>query len=199
MTSHQLTKKILGFLLGVAVSISIIFILDNNENEVVSQPLYLSQPIASEKLLITSAGQSISTYIMKDVANDLLLENTFKPSADVSDLEGVDSLVIVVGHSDIGEDLHNIDHQEEYGRIEELIKQAHEAQLPIIGIYIGGKQKNHQKTNQLLELVFSNSTYNIVTNEEYPLIKNLFDDKKLPIIYVDNVKEIKGPFLSFFR
>jgi len=199
MNSNNILKNIFGFLLGVLFTAFIIVSLGKDNRSLIQQPLYLSQPIASEKLLISSAGQSISTYIIKDIANDLFLENTFNPSADASDLNDVESLVIVVGHSDIGEDLHNIDHEDEIKRVEALIDQAQVLELPIIGVYIGGKQTNHSKTNQLLELVFSNSTYNIVTSEEHALITKLFDNTKVPIIYVDTVKEINGPFLSIFR
>ncbi|MCH4890194.1 hypothetical protein EZV73_21615 [Acidaminobacter sp. JC074] len=187
-------KNIVGFILGILITTSIIMIINDEEKTTPNQATYLSQPIASEKILITSAGQSTDTYIIKDVANDLLLENVFKPSAESDDLDGVNSLVIVVAHSDIGEVLHNIDHEKEYERVKDLIDEAQINDLPIIGVYIGGKMRSNKKTDQLIELVFSSSSYNLVAGQSNDIIT-----EDVPLIYVDDIQEIKGPFSSLFR
>lgn len=199
MTKSYFLKNTLGFILGILLTSMVIWLLSDEQDTVNNQPVYLSQPIASEKILITSAGQSIDTYIIKDVANDLLLENVFIPSAEVSDLEGVNSIVIVVAHSDIGEVLHNIDHENEYARVEQLIEEANSKDLPIIGVYIGGKMRSNKKTNQLIDLVFSSSTYNIVAGEADSQTTKLSRESEVPMIYIANLQQIKGPFSSLFR
>lgn len=199
MTRDIFFKNTLAFLLGILVTSTLIMMINHEEKTVKNQSIYLSQPIGSEKILITSAGQSIDTYIIKDVANELLLENVFIPSAEASDLEGVNSVVIVVSHSDIGEVLHNIDHEKEYARVEELIASAQENDLPIIGVYIGGKMRSNKKTKQLIDLVFTSSTYNLVAGEADNITSKLSSEEDIPMIYVNNIEQIKGPFSSLFR
>jgi len=199
MINLQLLKKVVAFILGILVTSSIILTINNEQNSIQNQLTYLSQPIASEKILITSAGQSTDTYIIKDVANDLLLENIFIPNAEPSDLDGVNSMVIVVAHSHIGELLHDIDYEEEYMRVQELVQDAQTKEIPIIGVYIGGQMRNYKKTNQMIELVFSSSTYNFVVGETKNLTTQLSHETDVPMIYVDSLQQIKGPFSSLFR
>jgi len=199
MINLQFFKKVLAFMLGIVIVSSIILILNNKQNTIQNQLTYLSQPIASEKVLITSAGQSTDTYIIKDVANDLLLENIFIPNAESSDLDGVKSVVIVVAHSYIGEFLHDIDYEDEYMRVQELVEDAQAKELPIIGVYIGGQMRNHKKTKQLIDLVFSSSSYNFFVGEDHNLATQLSLETDVPMIYVDSMQQIKGPFSSLFR
>lgn len=189
----------MAFVLGIVITSSILITLSDRDESINNQLTYLSQPIASEKLLITSAGQSTDTYIIKDVANDLLLENIFIPNAETNDLEGVNSIVMVVAHSQIGESLNDIDYETEYLRVETLIEEARNKELPIIGVYIGGQMRNYKKTNQLIDLVFSSSSYNFIvgTSDHFSNKEAEFSD--IPLVYVDDIKQIKGPFSSLFR
>jgi len=196
MNKKSILKHIQAFILGVLLTSSILYFMRNDSGMIQNQTTYLSQPIASEKILITSAGQSTDTYIIKDVANDLLLENIFIPNAETSDLEGVNSMVIVIAHSYIGELLHDIDYEDEYLRVEQLIQDAEEINLPIIGVYIGGQMRNNKKTNQLIDLVFTSSNYNFIVGDSYAQNETTYD---VPMVYVENLQQIKGPFSSLFR
>lgn len=186
-------------MLGVVLTSSILFMIKAEDDVIQNQLTYLSQPIASEKLLITSAGQSTDTYIIKDVANELLLENIFIPNAEVTDLDGVNSVVVVVAHSQIGETLNDIDFDTEYKRVETLIEASIVKELPIIGVYIGGDMRNDKKTNQLIELVFSSSTYNLVIGESDQFSNNDAEFVHVPLIHLEDLQQIKGPFSSLFR
>lgn len=195
MIKSSFMKQVLAFMLGLILTSFLMYILTNNEPMIQNQLTYLSQPVASEKILITSAGQSTDTYIIKDVANELLLENIFIPNAKTTDLEGVNSIVIVIGHSHIGELLHDIEFEDEILRVEQLIEDANQKSLPIIGVYIGGQMRNNKKNNTLIDLVFSSSTYNLVVGES----NHIESDFDVPMIHVDNIRQIKGPFSSLFR
>lgn len=199
MNRHHTLKHVFAFLLGIVITLTILLTIQKDQVDDFNQLTYLSQPIASEKLLITSAGQSTDTYIIKDVANDLLLENIFIPNAKPSDLNDIESVVIVVAHSQIGELLHDIDFDEEYQRVKTLIDDSKEKNLPIIGVYIGGQMRNYNKTNQLLDLVFTSSTYNFVVGESDQFKDQEMDFSDVPMIYVDDMKQIKGPFSALFR
>jgi hypothetical protein len=199
MNKHHKLKHVLAFLLGIVVTTSILFMFKKEDQTAFNQQAYLSQPIASEKLLITSAGQSTDTYIIKDVANDLLLENIFIPHAETSDLEDVNSVVIVVAHSQIGETLQDIDFDDEYLRVQTLIEETLEKDLPIIGVYIGGQLRDNNKTNQLIELVFSSSSYNFVVGKSDQFTNKDTKFSHVPMIYVEDIRQIKGPFSSLFR
>ncbi len=94
----------------------LVFLVGNmSSNNVYIRGRYpsLPRPIAKEVVLITSAGQSTDTYMIKDIANKLMIHNFFMPQAKKVDLEDVSSVIVVVGYSGIGEKLHQINFEEE--------------------------------------------------------------------------------------
>lgn len=99
----------------------------------------LPRPIAREYALITSAGQSTDAYIVSDIANQLLIHNYFMPQAEAKDLGGINTIVLVVGHSPLGKKLHGIDAEGEKRRIKELLDKSKEEKLVVITVYIGGR------------------------------------------------------------
>jgi len=194
-------SKIAVFLMGLLLALLILNLIIPSSTTSTIKPTYFPQPIASEKILITSAGQSIDTYIVKDIANDLLLHNTFMPHADQSDLEGINSVVIVVGHSATGELLQEVDHIGELKRLDQIIEQAQNQSLPIISVYIGGKERRTPKTDQLLDKVCTSSTYIIATEDgDYDqFLSSISESFNIPLVKIKDIKNFKAPFSSMFR
>lgn len=161
----------------------------------------LPQPIASEGVLITSAGQSTDTYIVKDIANQLMIHNYFMPQANPEDLQDMGSIVFVVGYSYVGEKLHDISFEQEKERIKKLVDKAKADHLVVITVMIGGKERRDKKTDELLEIISAKTDYLIGVREANSdnYLSKLAESNNIPITLVKSVNDISEPFASAFR
>lgn len=161
----------------------------------------LPKPIAREYALITSAGQSTDAYIIEDIANQLMIHNYFMPQAGSEDLKGINTIVFVVGSSPLGQKLTGLDNEGEKERIKELLEKSKSEKLSVITVYIGGKQRRVEETDELLKLICPYTNYLISTKEaDYDsFLSELATENKIPLTLVGEVNGISGPFASAFR
>lgn len=161
----------------------------------------LPRPIAKEDVLITSAGQSTDAYIINDVANKLMIHNYFMPQAAEMDLEGVNTLVFVVGYSSLGGKINNLDFDDEKKRIAGLLDKAEKENLSIITLYIGGKQRRRKETDELIRIIGSRTDYLIATREANSdnFLSELSKTDKIPLTLVSEISDVSEPFASAFR
>lgn len=161
----------------------------------------LPKPIAREYALITSAGQSTDAYIVEDIANQLMIHNYFMPQAGSEDLKGINTIVFVVGSSPFGKKLTGMDSEGEKERIKELLEKSKSEKLSVITVYIGGKQRRVEETDELLRLISPYTDYLISTKEaDYDsFLSELATENKVPLTLVSEVSGISGPFASAFR
>ena len=199
-----MNKKIRQFILPLTVCfilVGIAIISNQAPNQDLQNMPSLPKPIAEEMVLITSAGQSTDTYIIKDIANKLMIHNYFMPQASTLDLDDIKSVVFVVGYSKIHETLFDTDYESEIARIEKLIKACNELDLKIITVFIGGDHRNDTYTLSMLDYIGSNSDYIITTadgDKDQSLYK-LANSLKIPITIVNKLDDISEPFASAFR
>ena len=161
----------------------------------------IPQPIAKEYVLITSAGQSPDIYIIYDVANKLTIHNYFMPKATVDDLDGVNTVVFVVGYSLIGEKFHDITYNEEKNRVKNLLKRAKEDNKVVITIFLGGFERRNKRTDELLKILSQNTDYLIATknSDKDKYISELAKENKIPLTLINKVNDVLEPFSSAFR
>lgn len=190
------------FIITLLVFVLIIYnsIIKRNGAYVASIPS-LPMPIATEYALITSAGQSTDVYIINDIANKLMIHNFFMPQAKSEDLDNINTLVFVVGHSNIGEKLHGIDYEQEKQRIEELIAEAKERELVVLTVFLGGKQQLDQEAKELLNIISTKTDYLIGTREANSsgFLSDLAKSRRIPFTLVKEVNDLSEPFASAFR
>lgn len=187
---------------AVVVSSILIGIRKEQKNEVNAFILpNLPRPIAKEAVLIASAGQSTDIYIIKDIANQMMIRNYFMPQAKESDLEDINTLVFVIGYSPIGAQLQGISYEDEKERVEKLLEKAENKDITVLTVFIGGKQRRGQNTDELLELISSHTDYLIgLSDSNYDnLLSELAKDNDIPLTLVKGVNDISGPFASAFR
>ncbi len=161
----------------------------------------LPRPIAREDIIITSAGQSTDAFIIRDMANQLMLHNYFMPQVTGEDLSSENTLVLVVGYSSVGLKLHNTSYKNELDRLTKLLEAAKNKESIVITIYIGGKERRGQKTDELLKLVSPYTDYFIGTRDANfdNFIGELVGESKMTVTLVKNINNISSPFASAFR
>lgn len=161
----------------------------------------LPQPIAKTPIVITSAGQNTDTYIIRDIANQLMIRSFFMPQAREVDLNDINTLVFVVGYSSLGTKLQNISYEEEKVRIIKLLEKAEDNKLKIMTVAIGGEYTHDNKTEELLKLVGAKTDYFIGIRESSNegILTELAKERDIPLTLVGEVKDISGPFASAFR
>lgn len=161
----------------------------------------LPQPIAEETVLITSAGQSIDTYIVKDLANELLIHNYFMPLATHNDLSKTNSVIIVFGYSDVIAHYQKLSITSEINRLNALILSAQKENKPIIGIFIGDKQRRDKQTDQLLTTLVSDLNYLIATESGNfdGFLYKITEESHVPLTIIDKVDSLSEPLVSIFR
>lgn len=204
--SLHLTKRIhknqyMAIGLGLMMLLFIALSNVNGQNERHLTIPSLPQPIGHETLLITSAGQSSDSYIIKDIANRLMIHNYFMPQATLVDLEDIQTAVVVIGYSEMGEKINAINHEDELKRLKELMATLSRKEIPIIAVYVGGRQRRDKITDQLIQEVVAQSRYVISTEEgdfDY-LLSSLCIEKGVPLTLVKNITDISEPLASVFR
>lgn len=161
----------------------------------------LPRPIACEKVLITSAGQSTDAYIVAEIANELMIHNFFMPQAQETDSEDINSLVVTVGYSPTCMKSRGISFDEEKKRLTKLLDKAKIENLTIIVIFAGGKNRRGPKPDELLELVSARGDYMIGLQEANydDFLVNLAKKHTLKLTLVKDVDDIREPFASAFR
>jgi len=194
-------RNFLMMLLGITLVFAMSSVIDKNYSDEQLQSSYLINPLSDQMILITSAGQATDSYILQDLSNELRLNNLFMPETTSLDIENLSAIIISVGYSELGLKLHSRSFNDEYLRISKLIKNAEEQNLPIVTIFVGGKERRNKKTDKLLELTCKNSTYVITTSSSNydDFISDVSKENSIPISYVRNTKDLSKPLASIFR
>lgn len=195
--------KEIRWILLTLIGVGLMLLLSYQQEHLQDNQYYpsLPRPIAEEMLLITSAGQSTDTYIIKDVANKLMLHNYFMPQATDLDLEDIKSIAFVVGYSAIGEKLHEISIEDEIERVEGLLTLSQRQDIKIITFYVGGKQRRSEETDRLLREIGKVSDYIITTKDgdHDQFITEIARENDVPITLVNEITDVSEPFASAYR
>lgn len=201
MKRKSTMRKLAFAMLGSFITLLMINIFQYTTEKEYKGNIYIPYSMAEENILITSAGQSTDTYIVKNIVNDMMLHNFFMPKADKVDLESIKSAVIVVGHSIVGESLNDGTFTNEFNRITRLIKDAEQKKVPIIMVYIGGRDRRSTKTNELIKLVAPKSSFIVSTHEgNYDgLLEQISKEYDVPLSLVQDIQEIKEPLAALYR
>jgi len=196
-------QRIIRITLLISLFVLLIFVnmplMDKNKTKTYTLP-GLPRPIAEEPVIITSAGQSTDTYIIRDVSNQLMIRSFFMPQARSADLKEAKTIVLVVGYSSLGTKLQSKSYEEEKMRIEKLIEKAKENNSTILTVVMGGEQ-SHNNTEELLRLIGTQSDYMIGLRESSneSILTELAKERDIPLTLVSGVNDISEPFASAFR
>jgi len=154
-----------------------------------------------QPILISSAGQSADVKLVKMLAQRQQLEANTVLMAKASDLEGIKTLLIVPGFSSKGLGAAGVSQQEEYDRVEALIKVAKDLKIPIITVHIGGNVRRKGQSDAFNTLIADNSKGMIVVRQadEDGFFSDLAKKNNIPLTLVDKIVEVGEPMGNLFK
>jgi hypothetical protein len=197
---HNIFRTMLLVVLAILLIQTYQPFLERKEIKIFTLP-GLPRPIAEAPVIITSAGQSTDTYIIRDISNHLMIRSYFMPQVRDVDLKDIKTIVFVVGYSSLGAKLQTISYEEEIIRIEKLLKKAKDDKLTVLTVVLGKEQLHDNKTEELLRLIGKGTDYLIGMKESSceSILAELATDGDIPLTLVNEVNDISGPFASAFR
>lgn len=197
---YRIFRTLLIIALATLIILTCIPFKERSTAKISTLPV-LPRPIAKTPVMITSAGQNTDTYIVNDIANQLMIRSYFMPQATDADLKNMNSLVVVVGYSAIAIKLQGSSYEEEKARLEKLLKKAEENGIVIIMVALGDESNYEGKTEELLKLAGEYADYiiGIKGSSNEVVLTQLTKEKDITLTLAGEVKEISGPFASAFR
>jgi len=113
--------------------------------------------------LITAIGQSADVNVVKVLLNtQLKLGLEFKPLAQVGDLAGMKTVVMVVGASAKGLGAAGLDMDKELGRTRALLQAARAQGIQVLVMHTGGESRRGKTSNDLIDVVVPEAAYVVV-------------------------------------
>lgn len=155
---------------------------------------------AREPALITSAGQSADTQMVKVLVERNKIANKFNPLGGIENLQEVKSVIVVIGGSTKGMGAAGIDAEKESSRIQKLIAKAKELRIPVIGMHIGGKARRGDLSDRFINVVAPKSSYLIVVKEgdSDQIFSKISARNNIPIVLVDRISDAQEPLKSIY-
>jgi hypothetical protein len=155
---------------------------------------------AVEPVLLTSAGQSADSQIVKVLLerNKVTLKSI--PLAGPDDLEGVKTLVIAVGGSSKGLGAAGIDVDKELARVQKVLDRAKAAGIPVLAMHVGGLAKRGEMSDRFISQVIPVSAFLMALKEgdQDGFLTKTAAKGKVPTQFVDRLSELQAPLKMIF-
>lgn len=177
-------KRLYAFITVVAIAISMMVCFAAAEAE---EPFRAELPI-----LITSCGRSNDFQIVAKTMEKQKMEFTLNADAAEADLEGINTLIIVVGGSSKGLGAAGIDADGELDRVTKLLDAAKEKEITVIIMHTGGTARRGTLSDKFIEPVFPYADYAIVLadGDEDGLMQGICDENGIPLVMIEKLKEL---------
>lgn len=161
----------------------------------------LTEAIAEEPVLLTSAGQSADYEMVKTMLdkNDIKCEkNSLATSAD---LDGVKTLMLAVGGSSKGLGAAGIDANGELERVTELVDGAKEKGIIVIAVHVGGEARRGELSDKFIAPSLEKADYAIVVadGDKDGLMKGLAAKAGIPFDEVSSMADVVPKLGAAFK
>lgn len=143
----------------------------------------------AEPLLITSAGQSPCYQLFNTILGQFDVEAALVDSlATVEDLEGHETLVVAIGGSGKGLGEAGIDPEDELERATEVIEEAREREMDVIGVHTGQMDRFGDISQLMIEGTIPLTDYTIVVDHEdfEDFFVNIAEEHEVPLEKVED-------------
>jgi len=151
-------------------------------------------------ILLTSAGQSADSDIIKTLCTKANITVELENQATAENLDGVKTLLISVGGSSKGLGAAGIDADQEIARVQDLIKAAQEADIKIVAMHVGGAPRRGDLSDKFLADPFHAADAAVVvsTGDSDGLIRGLLAENSVPTAYVGSQADCIGCLTTLF-
>jgi hypothetical protein len=155
---------------------------------------------AGEPVLLTSAGQSADSQIVKVLLERNKIVVKLAPLAGPEDLEGIKTLVIAVGGSSKGLGAAGIDADKELARVQKVLDKAKAAGIPVLAMHVGGISKRGELSDRFISQVLPVSAYLLAIKEgdQDGFLTKTAAKGKVPGQFVDRISELQAPLKTIF-
>lgn len=151
--------------------------------------------------LITTCGQSADYKIISTVLKKQGIDHTSEPMATVENLQGVNTLIIVVGGSTKGLGAAGINSDQEQARVNELIAAAKAQGAYIIVMHTGGSARRGELSDKFISPTIIQADYAIVleAGDQDKLMFNLCQEKAIKLEYVSALNDLSTVLPNLFK
>jgi hypothetical protein len=122
----------------------------------------LASAIYDQPALITSVGQSADSQMVNVLFGRAKLNFKLSNNAQVGELAGVKTLVLVIGGSSKGLGAAGIDAAQEGVRVQALINKAKADGIKILAMHVGGESRRGDLTDRYIPMSTANADYAII-------------------------------------
>ncbi|MEY8417818.1 DUF6305 family protein [Oscillospiraceae bacterium 44-5] len=151
-------------------------------------------------ILLTSAGQSADSDIIKTLCTKANITVDLENQATADHLDGVKTLLISVGGSSKGLGAAGIDADQEIARFQDLIQAAQDADIKIIAMHVGGAPRRGDLSDKFLPDPFNAADAAVVVSggDTDGVIRSLLAANRVPTAYVDSQADCIGCLTTLF-
>jgi len=152
-------------------------------------------------ILISSAGQSADMKMISLMFKKMKIDAKENSTAAASDLNGIQTLILVPGFSSKGLGAAGISQEQELNRVKELVSAAEKKNIKIICVHVGGnaRRKGQSDAFNRAAAEASNAIIVVKQGDEDKFFTNIAGSKKIPIRYADKIADISTPLGEFFK
>ena len=156
--------------------------------------------IFEQPLLITSAGQNAEVQIAAVLAKRAGLDYSLSKLAASGDLEGVKTLVFVLGTSLKGLGAAGLDMEKERARVLELASSAQKKHILILCLHLGGEARRGQQTDDLASEILPLARMLIVvkSGDSDGFFSRLCRQSNIPLVDVEKAADAQIPLQKAF-
>lgn len=157
--------------------------------------------VFEQPILITSAGQSAEVQIASVLAKRAGLSATLSKAAFANELEGIKTLVLVLGVSLKGLGAAGLDLSQETNRVQILVDDAQRKNIPILCLHLGGETRRGQLTDELINtfLPFSKMAIVVESGNKDGLFTSICKENHIPLIVVERAVDTLQPLKKAFK
>lgn len=179
--------------IGFLICFSWIFSIFAVQAEV---PFTAETPVA-----MTAPGQSPEIAIVSLLARRVNLEINSDNFLKVEGLNGMKTLIIIIGGSGKGLGAAGVDIEEESERAKSLIAVCKEKGIKIIGMHLGGEERRGANSQVMIDLVTPNCDYVVVRSDgnKDGIFTKICSEKKIPLAEIEKTLDLVDILKAVFQ
>jgi len=194
-------KVNIKFLLIIGISILVCFsgilnVFAGQEEVPFEIPFTAEMPV-----VMTNPGQTpdiaLVSFLARKINFEIKTENFLEPEA----LEGMKTLIIIIGGSGKGMGAAGLDIKYEAKRANELIATCKEKGIKIIGMHLGGKERRGENSQVMIDLVTPECDYVVVRKDgnEDDIFTKICKENEIPLTEIEQTTKVMDVLGALFQ